>query len=439
MLIFVFLPFRAADDRLIPGKPLSPGATIISDGGQFTLGFFSPSSSAPGNLHLGIWYNGISERTVVWVANRDAPVMNSTSGTPTLSLTNSSNLVLSDSNGSRIFWSSDVVTAPASSSSAVAVLLSTGNLIIRSTNGTTMWQSFDNPTDTFLPSMKMRTRIGTRVAERLVSWKGPGDPSPGSFSYGSDSSFIQVFIWNGTRPVYRSAPWTGFLPKSEHQFQMTSTSAITIYFAVVNNNEESYTTFSLSDGAPRTRDVLTYSGKLQMQSWNASSSSWAVLGQLPSWPCTQYGYCGPYGYCDETETPAPTCKCLQGFEPTNTEDWSDDRFSEGCRREKALQAQGCGGGFVALTGMKAPDKFVLVAAGTSLENCAAYCSRNCSCVAYAYYANLGSNPKCLVWVGELLDTGKLVASPATETLYLRLAGLDAASSGTKSFPPCDRC
>jgi hypothetical protein len=30
--------------------------------------------------------------------------------------------------------------------------------------------------------------------------------------------------------------------------------------------------------------MLTYSGKLQMQSWNASSSSWAVLRQLPSWP-----------------------------------------------------------------------------------------------------------------------------------------------------------
>jgi hypothetical protein len=187
--------------------------------------------------------------------------------------------------------------------------------------------------------------------------------------------------------------------------------------------------------------VLTYSGKLQINAELEcySSSSCAVLRQNPSWPCTQYGYCGPYGYCDETETPAPTCKCLQGFEPTNTEDWSDDRFSEGCRREKALQAQGCGGGFVALTGMKAPDRFVLVAAGTSLENCAAYCSRNCSCVAYAYYANLGSNPKCLVWVGELLDTGKLVASPATETLYLRLAGLDAVSSGTKSSPPHDLC
>ncbi|KAK1607018.1 hypothetical protein QYE76_030691 [Lolium multiflorum] len=436
VLIFAFLPLRAADDRLIPGVPLSPGATIISDGGDFVLGFFSPSGSTPANLHLGIWYNGISEHTVVWVANREAAVTNNTSVAPMLSLTNTSNLVLSDGDGGHIVWRTHATTAPGSDS-AVAVLLSTGNLIIRSSNGTWLWQSFDHPTDSFLPGMKMRIRYRTRAGERLVSWKGPGDPSAGSFSYGCDpATFLQMVIWDGARPVYRSSPWTGFLVKSEYQFQMTSTSAIIIYLAVVSNDEESYTTFSLSDGAWRTRFVLTYFGELQIQSWNTSSSAWAVLAKLPTWACNQYGYCGPYGYCDETETPAPTCKCLDGFVPASTEEWSDGRFSKGCRRKDALL--GCGDGFLALTGMKPPDRFVVMVGSTSSEKCAADCSRNCSCVAYAY-ANLGSStskgdtPRCLVWEGELVDSGKLGASPATDTLYLRLAGFDAASSGTKYF------
>uniref|UniRef100_A0ACD5TYV6 Uncharacterized protein n=1 Tax=Avena sativa TaxID=4498 RepID=A0ACD5TYV6_AVESA len=430
ILIFVFLPFGTADDRLIPGKPLSPGATIVSDGGDFSLGFFSPSRSTPANLHLGIWFNGISEHTVVWVANREFPVTKSTSAAPpTLTLTNTSNLVLSDGDDGRVFWTTDVATAQ--SSSAVAVLLSTGNLIIRSANGTMLWQSFDNPTDTFLPGMKMLVWSRTRAIERVVSWNGPADPSPGIFSYGCDPvTSLQVFIWDGARPVSRSTPWMGFLAKSEYQFQMTNTSTITIYMSAINNNEEGYKTFRLSDGALRSRYVLTYSGKLQMQVWNTSSSAWAVLGQLPSWDCTQYGYCGPYGYCDQTEMPVSTCKCLDGFEPANTEDWSDGRFSKGCHRKEALR--GCEDSFLALPGMKAPDKFVLVTAGTSLDKCAADCSRNCSCVAYAY-ANLGSTPRCLVWVGELLDTGKLGASPATDTLYLRLAGLDASSGKNRNL------
>ncbi|KAG2645085.1 hypothetical protein PVAP13_2KG396500 [Panicum virgatum] len=432
-VLLVLLPRGASDDRLVLGKPLLPGTTIVSDGGGFALGFFSPTKFTPAKLYLGIWYTDIPRLTAVWVANREAPATNGTPSAPTLSLTDTSNLVLSDAGG-RVLWTTNVATGDSSSLPAAtglaAVLLNNGNLVIRSPNGTALWQSFEHPSDTFLPGMKIRVRYRSRDGERLVSWRGPDDPSPGSFTYGMDpDTFLQAFIWNGTRPVARTAPWTGYLTISG---QLRVSAGAVIYMAVVDTEEEMYITYRLSDGAAPTRFVLAYSGEYQLQSWG--SSEWALVGKWPADECDLYGHCGPYAYCDGTATGAPTCKCLDGFEPASPEDWSSGRFAHGCRRKKALRCGGGGGGFVTLPGIKPPDKFVLVGNRTS-EECAMECTKNCSCVAYAY-ANLSSSgsstkdgTRCLVWAGELIDTEKVtdVAGTRSDTLYLRIAGLDAGT------------
>ncbi|XP_048531459.1 receptor-like serine/threonine-protein kinase SD1-8 [Triticum urartu] len=427
-LIVLFLPFSASDDRLVPGKPLSPGNIIVSDGGTFALGFFNPSNSTPSKLYLGIWYNDIPEFTVVWVANRETPANNNTSSPPMLSLTNSSNLIISEGNsGGRVLWMTPNVTTTVGSSTPTAVLLNTGNLVIRLSNGTTLWQSFDHQTDSFLPGMKLRIKSNTpNTVERLVSWKGPGNPLPGRFSYGFDpDTAFQVFLWDGENLVSRSIPWTGFQVMSVDQQQLAATmnvSDLIVYIAFVDNGDEIYVTYSLADGAPLTRLVLTYFGEYHLESWSSSSSAWAVLWKMPSTECNRYGYCGPYGYCDETATPVPTCKCLDGFEPANKEEWTGGRFMAGCLRKEQLH--GCGGSFLALPGMKSPDKLELIGGGMStFEECAVKCNRNCSCLGYVY-RNVSSrrfrgDMTCMVWTGELVDTGKV--GVGGETIYLRVA------------------
>ncbi|CAM0952442.1 unnamed protein product [Alopecurus aequalis] len=433
-LVLVLLPLSVSDDRLVPGNTLSPGATIVSDGGSFALGFFNPSnSSTPVSLYLGIWYNDIPEFTVVWVANRETLATNS--ATPLLSLSNSSNLVLSDGDGGPVLWTTNLA-ATTTSSPATAVLLNNGNLVIRSQNDTMLWQSFDHPTDTFLPEMKLRIRYSTPAdADRLVSWKDPDDPLPGCFSYGGDpETLLQVFLWDGASPVARTGPWTGYLAKTERKYQQVASAnasvSVIIYLAVVDGVDEIYITYTASVGPPHTRYVVTYSGEYQLQSWSNEISAWVILWKWPSSECNHYGYCGPYGYCDETATPLQTCKCLDGFMPTNIEDWDKGRFLAGCQRKEALE--GCSDGFLALPGMKSPDNFVFVASRRTLEECAVECRRNCSCVAYSYASLVsgrsgGNLTRCLVWTGELVDTGKNVADIASDTLYLRLAGLDATS------------
>ncbi|TVU10301.1 hypothetical protein EJB05_43824, partial [Eragrostis curvula] len=448
---FLLLPALCiSDDRLVPGKPLSPGTTVISDGGEFALGFFSTSNSTPERLYLGIWYNGIPERTVVWVANRGTPAMSSSASS--LLLTNTSNLILSDVNG-HVLWTTNTTTAASPTPSprsnatgAVAVMMNTGNLILRSPNGTVLWQSFDHPTDTLLPGMKMRRSYKMQDGSRLVAWNSRDDPSPGTFSFTAEiDPFPQTFVRNGSRIEWRSTMWTGYTVSSQY-FQ--GNSSIVVYMSFVDTAEEISMVFTVSDGAPHVRCVMSYSGRFEVLGWNGESANWRLLTAWPTYGCSRYGYCGASGYCDFTDA-TPSCKCLDGFEPVDKGEWSSGRFSQGCRRKEALR---CGDGFVALSGMKVPDKFVRIR-NKALEECAAECGGNCACVAYAY-ATLNSSiskgdvTRCLVWTDEqLIDTLKFDApffnistagADTRLTLYLRVAGFNGErkkANGVKIILP----
>ncbi|KAJ9671857.1 hypothetical protein PVL29_025516 [Vitis rotundifolia] len=64
----------AVDTRTV-NQLIRDGETITSAGGSFELGFFSPGSSK--NRYLGIWYKKVATGTVVWVANREIPLTES--------------------------------------------------------------------------------------------------------------------------------------------------------------------------------------------------------------------------------------------------------------------------------------------------------------------------------------------------------------------------
>jgi len=83
---------------------------------------------------------------------------------------------------------------------------------------------------------------------------------------------------------------------------------------IVNTGDGYYFTVTVSVDAPSVRLTLDYTGMLNFQRWNSSTSSWTVFEKFPSPTCDRYAFCGPFGYCDSTEY-VPTCKCLDGYEP----------------------------------------------------------------------------------------------------------------------------
>ncbi|XP_048559337.1 receptor-like serine/threonine-protein kinase SD1-8 isoform X5 [Triticum urartu] len=399
-----------SDDQLTQAKPLTHDDKLVSKSGDFALGFFSLTTSNK-SFYLGIWYHSLpGPHTVVWVANRDNPIVAPLSAK--LIVTNNSQMVLFDSRGHNIWMTPSNITAGAPG--AYAELSNSGNFVLRLPSNTDIWQSFDHPTDTILAGMRFLVSHKAQVITRLVAWKGSDDPSSGDLSISGDPSApdLQLVTWNKTRPYCRTV-WNGVSVSGGTY--LSNTSSI-LYQTVVNSGDEFYFTYAISDNSVYTRVMLDHTGKYKFLAWNNHSSSWALISEYPTAACELYASCGPFSYCDLTQM-VPTCQCLEGFETVD-----DANFSNGCRRKQALK---CGNQshFVALPGMKVRDK-VLHIHNRSLDECEAECRRNCSCVAYAY-ANLSgaigmADPsRCLVWSGELVDIWK--ATTGGESLYLRLA------------------
>lgn len=201
ILILFFSNISFAADTLIPNESLSDGQTLVSPGQVFELSFFSPGISK--SRYLGIWYKVIP-LTVVWVANRDRPI---TDLSWVLINTNDENLVLLDGNIT-IIWSSKSSTR---AMNLVAQLLDIENFVLHKANISNsesyVWQSFDYPTDTLLPSMKQGWDLKTGLNRTLTSWKSLTGPSPGEYSYGVELSGLpQLVLHKGSTELYRSGP-----------------------------------------------------------------------------------------------------------------------------------------------------------------------------------------------------------------------------------------
>ncbi|KAK8675370.1 hypothetical protein V6N13_033438 [Hibiscus sabdariffa] len=388
---------------------------IVSSGNTFALGFFSPGSST--NRYVGIWYHQIPDKTVVWVANRDNPIQD-TSGI--LRIDGRGNLALFQKNQTLPVWSTNISIAGTTNS--VAQILDSGNLVLvqNDTREAVLWQSFDHPTDTWLSFMKIGFNLRTGLNQVYSSWKSPDDPGVGNYSFKMIQGVSpQIVLYKGSDPLWRSGTWTGQrwsgVPEMTQNFIFRD--------SFVNTDDE----FSFSSDAKSasfiTRWVTNETGVTQRITWNNEARRWVTLYSAPKEQCDFYGHCGPNGYCNPYLGDFE-CTCFPGFEPKSPEAWYIRDGAGGCVRKTGISLCGNGEGVVKFSNVKVPDTLVAQAQAVEdmsigLKQCEEKCLRNCSCVAYAS-ANSETNggTGCLTWHGNLVD-----ARAYTETgqdLYIRV-------------------
>ncbi|CAJ1956430.1 unnamed protein product [Sphenostylis stenocarpa] len=418
----------AALSTVSADQTLTGDQTIVSEGEVFELGFFKPGNSS--NYYIGIWYKKVTTKTIVWVANRDNPVSNKNTATFTIS---GGNLVLLDGSSNQV-WSTNM-TSPRSGSAVEAVLLDSGNFVLRyrpnDDTSEPLWQSFDHPTDTFLPGGKIKLNNKTKKPQYLTSWKNIEDPATGLFSLELDPKGSTAFLIsrNKTEQYWTSGPWNG------HIFSLVPEMRLNYIFnfSFVSNENESYFTYSLYNSSIISRLSIDVSGQIKQITWLENAQEWNLFWSQPRQQCEVYAFCGAFGSC--TEFLMPSCNCLRGFEPKSQSDWNLGDYSGGCQRRTKLQCENSNASsrdkdrFLAIPNAVLPKVAQSVGFGNA-EECESICLSSCSCTAYALDSH-----GCSIWVGKLLNVEQLSSDDSSgETLYLKLAASefhdDKSSKGT---------
>nr|XP_028959095.1 G-type lectin S-receptor-like serine/threonine-protein kinase At1g11410 isoform X4 [Malus domestica] len=427
LLVFlVILPssISVTLDAITSSQPLREDDVLLSTTKIFALGFFKPGSSR--NRYIGVWYNKIPIKTIVWIANRENPIV-PTAGNGLLAIHGDhGGLVIYGEDQNTPIWSANL-TVSSPNNSVIAKLSNKGNLVVE-INGEKVWQGFDYPTNTMLPFMKIGLDRRSRLNRFLTSWKSQDDPGMGNCSFRMEpSESPQEFLYKGQTRLWRTGPWTG-------ERWSGVPAMVKLFFTNVTfvNNQDEVSIMDLVPESSFVKLVIDESGNIERSAWDDEVHKW-VPHWSPDWQCDSYGVCGPNSIC----YPYPNfedkfeCKCLPGFEPKLQHEWYLRDWSGGCVRQKGPSVCQNGEGFVKLERVKVPDTSTArVNMSRSREACKEECLRNCSCTAYANADERQGGSGCITWHGDLMDARTYLDTG--QDLYVRVDANVSAQYAKKS-------
>ncbi len=191
-LFLLFTRFSAAialqrNSTISVGSSLSPKNNLywLSSSGQFAFGFYKKDNG----FVIGIWLENIQQKTVIWTANRDDPPLPED---VKLLLSNDGRLILQQQQGEQ------TLVANATQSASSASMLNTGNFVLYNSDSMIIWQTFDFPTDTILPSQRLL------ATNKLVSSIFETNHSSGNFVLvmQTDGNLVQYPASNPTGAEY---------------------------------------------------------------------------------------------------------------------------------------------------------------------------------------------------------------------------------------------
>ncbi|XP_059432972.1 G-type lectin S-receptor-like serine/threonine-protein kinase LECRK3 [Corylus avellana] len=397
MMPILFLPFlllsaifaQQGQSLVKRGSFLTPSTNSSwpSPSGLYAFGFYKQGSG----YAVGIFLAGLPQKTVVWTADRDKPPVSSDSK---LNFTSDGRLVLQSAQGAE----TSLASFPEGASSLS--MLDTGNFVLLNSANQTVWQSFDYPTDTFLPTQNLSH------GQVLYSSVSDTNKSTGIFRV-----LMQEDGWLAMYPV--GTPYTleyGYggpgidgqkndvvlqLEDDGHLYLINGAGVIIV------NMTAGYATKDVVY-----RLTIDPDGILRLYSHDMNQNGdWTVKWFTPDDNvCKPKGLCGINGYCVVIDLQVG-CKCLPQFESVNKED-----RSSGCQRN--FTAESCESDRYAMepvlnTVWENNNYSIIIS--TTQDNCGEACLQDCNCEAALFKDGVCTKQRLPLRFGRRDQTDSTVA------------------------------
>ncbi|KAG6751908.1 hypothetical protein NC652_031127 [Populus alba x Populus x berolinensis] len=316
-LLLQLLYFHELHAQIPPNISLGSGITAgsgnswrsLSD--EFAFGFYP----LPNNLYLvGIWFNKIPERTLVWSANRDSPAVAGS----TVRLTFEGQLTLTHLNGS-------MQSIYRGRRAGLGFMQDDGNFVLKDDSSIVIWQSFNSPTDTILPGQVLSGN------QKLYSnANGTVDYSTGNFMLEMqyDGNLV-LSAYHFSDPGYW---YTGIVQNNASLVFNNYTFSMYLVNSTGDNIHPLTRNVSAPVGDYYHRATINDHGDFQLFAYHKSNSSgWTRVWRAIDEPCVVNAICGVYGMCSSPNNETVTCNCIPGYIPLDP-----NHLSKGCRPETVV-------------------------------------------------------------------------------------------------------
>ncbi|KAL1210358.1 G-type lectin S-receptor-like serine/threonine-protein kinase SD2-5 [Cardamine amara subsp. amara] len=403
------VPYRGSITPGFAGSQMNyinnAGLFLESNNSDFGFGFVTTQASVT-LFTLSIIHKSSSK--LIWSANRASPVSNSDK----LVFEDNGNVVLRTVVEGTEVWRLDNSGKNASR----IELRDSGNLVVVSGDGTSIWESFDHPTDTLITNQAFKQGMKLTSSPSSSNMTYALEIKSGDMVLSVESLTPQVYwsMGNDRRNIINKAG--GVVTSAsliENSWRFFDQKQVFLWQFIFADNKDDNATWIA---------VLGNTGVITFSNLGNGVSAADSSTKIPSDLCATPESCEPYYVCSGTKV----CGCVSGLSRAQSD--CKTGIASPCKKTKdnatlPLQLVNAGDNVDYFALWFAPP----FSKNTDLDSCKEFCSNNCSCLGL-FFQNSSGNCFLFDWIGSFKNSG---SGGSGLVSYIKVAGNGAGDGDNR--------